>query len=271
MKKNFFNPNSERAFHEILFENRNKAYGAYVLRTEQNEVMKKAVIAGVSFFAMLAFTPFLIQQLKPEAIKVYTSGPFVLKPIDDFHIEKRTIVPAVKLPQNPIKTKAQDVPTPVNHPTIEHSIPKKVDDAQVGLVDQPNGSGVERNVSENSGKGTEKVDAPIIKTDPNLVVSRVDVEADFAGGINAFRDKFLQNFNADVIENDREMVLKAVVTFVVEKDGSISNVKANSNDVTFNQEVERTIKSIKGKWKPAQYQGEAVRSYFKFPVSMQFD
>ena len=54
MKKNFFNPNSERAFHEILFENRNKAYGAYVLRTEQNEVMKKAVIAGVSFFAMLA-------------------------------------------------------------------------------------------------------------------------------------------------------------------------------------------------------------------------
>ena len=39
----------------------------------------------------------------------------------------------------------------------------------------------------------------------------------------------------------------------------------------FNKEAEKTIKGIKGKWNPAKFQGENVRSYFRFPISMQFE
>jgi protein TonB len=63
-----------------------------------------------------------------------------------------------------------------------------------------------------------------------------------------------------------------VVTFIVEKDGTISGLKANGKDVEFNNEAIRTIKNVKGLWKPAKNkQGEAVRSYFKFPITMNFE
>jgi hypothetical protein len=41
--------------------------------------------------------------------------------------------------------------------------------------------------------------------------------------------------------------------------------------IDFNKEAEKTIKGIKGKWNPAKFQGENVRSYFRFPISMQFE
>ena len=65
--------------------------------------------------------------------------------------------------------------------------------------------------------------------------------------------------------------MSTVVTFIVERDGSISSVKAAGKDAAFNREAERTIKSVKGKWVPAKVKGQAVRSYFKFPVSMMFE
>jgi len=64
--------------------------------------------------------------------------------------------------------------------------------------------------------------------------------------------------------------LSTTVTFIVEKDGSISQIKTDGKDVLFNKETERAIRSIKGKWTPAKVDGQSVRSYFKFPVSMVF-
>ena len=61
------------------------------------------------------------------------------------------------------------------------------------------------------------------------------------------------------------------MTFVVERDGTISNVKAVGANADFNRESEKVIKSIKGKWNPAKLGGQNVRSYFRFPISMQFE
>ena len=70
---------------------------------------------------------------------------------------------------------------------------------------------------------------------------------------------------------DSGEVLKAVVTFVVEKDGTLSQLKVTGVNPEFNREAENAIKSVKGKWIPAKLDGKVVRSYFKFPISMDFD
>ena len=66
-------------------------------------------------------------------------------------------------------------------------------------------------------------------------------------------------------------VAKTTIIFIVEKDGTISEVKATGPNADFNREAIKTIKSVKGKWVPAKLNGENVRSYFKFPISMQFE
>ncbi|KAF5276597.1 hypothetical protein FQR65_LT16304 [Abscondita terminalis] len=77
------------------------------------------------------------------------------------------------------------------------------------------------------------------------------------------------NFDNGSVEG--EGTLKTTVTFVVERDGSLTDIKASGANSDFNREAERTIRSIKGKWKPGKLNGEPVRSRFKFPVTMNFE
>lgn len=60
---------------------------------------------------------------------------------------------------------------------------------------------------------------------------------------------------------------KVVVKFVVEKDGTISNMTIDQSLSTLiDQEAQRVISLIPGKWTPAKINGESVRSYVKLPV-----
>ena len=68
-----------------------------------------------------------------------------------------------------------------------------------------------------------------------------------------------------------EGVIKTMITFIVERDGTITNIKADNPNRDFNAEAIRTIKSVKGKWNPAKLEGQNVRSYFRIPVSMKFE
>lgn len=102
----------------------------------------------------------------------------------------------------------------------------------------------------------------------------------------------MKNFNADVVdelehltyEQKRErlkkirkkepvedIILMTRVFFVVELDGSLSNVKAYGSNNSFNMQAEKAVKSVKGKWKPAEVNGNSVRSKFSFPMNMRFE
>ena len=275
MSKNFFTYDPHQALNEVVFEKRNKEYGAYALRNEANVVLKKALFIGVGLFGLLAMTPLLINTLKPKAAKTPVFVPINLKNVDrpDDRIEKPE--PRVIPPKAPVQVKTQSLtpPTPTRDAVKEETINQKVDDAVISTTTTPGVAVTNPNqhVTAGTENGKEIVKETPAKPNPNDIIRDVDVEADFIGGVNAFRTKVLQNFDSSVIENETGEVVKAVVTFVVERDGTISNIKVSGANTDFNKEAEKTIKGIKGKWNPAKFQGENVRSYFRFPISMQFE
>lgn len=275
MSKNFFTYDPHQALNEVVFEKRNKEYGAYALRNEANVVLKKALFIGVGLFGLLAMTPLLINTLKPKAAKTPVFVPINLKNVDrpDDRIEKPE--PRVIPPKAPVQVKTQSLtpPTPTRDAVKEETINQKVDDALISTTTTPGVAVTNPNqhVANGTENGKEIVKETPAKPNPNDIIRDVDVEADFIGGVNAFRTKVLQNFDSSVIENETGEVVKAVVTFVVERDGTISNIKVSGENTDFNKEAEKTIKGIKGKWNPAKFQGENVRSYFRFPISMQFE
>ena len=275
MSKNFFTYDPHQALNEVVFEKRNKEYGAYALRNEANVVLKKALFIGVGLFGLLAMTPLLINTLKPKAEKTTFYVPINLKNVDrpDDRIEKPE--PRVIPPKAPVQVKTQSLtpPTPTRNAVKEETINQKVDDAVISTTTTPGVAVTNPNqhVANGTENGKEIVKETPAKPNPNDIIRDVDVEADFIGGVNAFRTKVLQNFDSSVIENETGEVVKAVVTFVVERDGTISNIKVSGANTDFNKEAEKTIKGIKGKWNPAKFQGENVRSYFRFPISMQFE
>lgn len=276
--KNFFK-NKEFQLDEILFEGRNREYGAYALRNESDTVLTRALFYGVGLFITISAVPFVINHFtaKQPVIQINDSGPFVIKniPID----EVKEPDPG-KLAQPP-KTTSFDsrVPTP-SHTVTKEKPAAKTSDYEKAAAGTENSEGKEPisaytpPITQPGTAVVPVVVAPPVTPDPpkdrNKIETSVDVEAAFAGGVDAFRNKVQSNFDISAFEGSGDTI-KTVVTFVVERDGTISNVKATGPDAQFNREAERTVKRINGRWSPAKLGGEAVRSYFKFPITMAFE
>lgn len=266
--------NKEFQLDEILFENRNKNYGAYVLRTEADRILTKSMFIGIGVFAMIAITPLLINAFNTTE-RIIDTAPTPPFSMTDVHQTYKPPVVVQTIPQAaaPINTLDSRVPTPTRDPKIEKVMPKQTDydKAVIGTKDIVGDPPIITNVPPviNVAPTTgPPITAP--KPIDNSPKVTVDVQADFMGGINVFRNKVINQFDTSVMDGTGE-VAKTTVVFIVEKDGTISEVKATGPDATFNREAIKTIKSVKGKWVPAKLNGENVRSYFKFPISMQFE
>ncbi len=270
--------NQDFRFNEILFEGRNKQYGAYVLRNESDRILTKALFIGVSLLAAISLTPMLISAFKTTDGIIENPPPFILKDIVEVELPPVKVQP-VKPVVQPERVKQYDatVVTPTRNADeskIVKDIPK---DAVAGFKNdfeaKPATPDVYIPISADSGPG--KFTAPKIipsspVEDPLKIETELSVSANFESGIESFRNKVMNKFDGSGFSSDD--VMKTTVTFIVEKDGTISGIKADGRDSDFNAEALRTIKAVKGKWIPGKNKkGEPVRSYFKFPISMKFD
>ena len=285
-------------FEELVFENRNKAYGAYDLRRSYRGLLTKAFLIGVLFFSGMILLPLLYSTaIKTEAKE--EDGTKVNVNLKDFETtEEEDPVPDEPLEnkQEEILQSLQDVAPPSDAPqvaTVAHIVPEPVENPQVeqpaaskGQMKNKNISDVDRDgipgnnnapppvqgVAGGTGSqaklpGTNVVDGPV--DPPNKIHNSVDVEADYGnGGLNGFRAKVMENFDNEAVEG--EGVLTTTVKFVVETNGTVSQVKATGSNADFNREAERVVRSIKG-WKPAKKGGVNVRSYYSLPLKMKFE
>lgn len=270
--------NQEFRLNEILFENRNKQYGAYVLRNESDRILTKSLFIGVSLLAVISITPMIISAFK--TVEPVTDGGYVLPP-PVFIPEDPTVKPPVKIepvkaiPPPSVKQYNAEVVTPTRNAdesNIVKDIPK---DAVAGVKNDfiappATNTYVPPTTIPGTGPVIKTVQPPVVIVKDKNAIEVAAVQADFEGGIESFRTKVMNKFDGSGFASDD--VMKTTVTFIVEKDGTISGIKADGRDSDFNAEALRTIKSVKGKWIPGKNKdGEAVRSYFKFPISMKFD
>ena len=131
-------------------------------------------------------------------------------------------------------------------------------------------------------------------TKEEVVYINVDKEAVFSkGGIDGFRDLFLLNIDSDKIDGYEDfpeeekkeiqklisenkptpsVMLSTTLSFIIEPDGTMSNVLAEGENQSFNKEMERVVKEdIKDKWIPAEIKGKKVRFYYNVPIKMRIE
>ena len=277
MKELFKFTNENAQLDEIIFQNRNKSYGAYVLRHEYQKDLTKALFLGISIFVGIAATPFIINSFKtvePTTIPAPDRVKIDLTKVDV--PDKKDSEPVYAAPpKTNINTVKLNIPTPSHNPPVETPATplSKTVDAQIGVEDiagQPPTVAYQPPVI-NSVPSVVPAPPTVMQApkEDNSVRTTVDVEATYNGGIDDFRNKVMSNFDTSDFDYS-DGVLSTTVTFIVEKDGNISQLTAKGKDASFNKEAERTIRSVKGKWIPAKVNGQPVRSYFNFPITMKF-
>lgn len=277
IENNYQNPTLD----EIVFEDRNKAYGAYDLRRVAKSSLLKSFIIGTLSFLAIVLIPIIYINMKKNdkedvnvksvMIDLTEEEPIIEEPI------KKEPEPEPEPPKEEEKVEVikNVVPEPKKVVKNEFTPPKISEQVQTNVGVTPQEGVKKPDVRPTipppkPGTGTKPVVTETKPTiDPDAIQTVVDQEAEFSnGGENGFRRQIQENFDASVIEGE-DGIISAMIEFVVERDGSITQVKVSGSNRDFNREAERTVRSIRGKWKPAKINGQPVRSRFKLPLKMQ--
>ena len=93
-------------------------------------------------------------------------------------------------------------------------------------------------------------------------IAQTEVPPEFPGGQNALQTYIAKRVN---LSNESNETIRIMVSFVIEKDGSLSDINTNSNGTFNRSEVIQSIKSMP-KWLPAELNGKKVRCKYSFPL-----
>jgi periplasmic protein TonB len=258
---------------DILFENRNKSYGAYLIRKQYPSNLLKAlasVLLLVGCFAIFAFT------------KNKNNGGAVLPDSDDsVHV---TIVDVViKDPQQPKPQRIvpsqppqrlDNVPVIVEDPDAAKQMPNRMDTVEYnpGSANKP-GTGDDPNyVPGVIGDKPVVVQNPVTPSPPTIeepeIRERVEIAPEFPGGYGAWIS-YLQKMLRIPDEMESGIRKTVKVKFVVNASGEITDaVVLQSAGPAFDREVLRVINRMP-KWKPGRQNGKAVPVYFIQPVTFE--
>ncbi|SHM15520.1 energy transducer TonB [Flavobacterium chilense] len=265
----------ETSWTNLVFENKNKEYGAYQLRQENSKTTITALFVGLLLLATLGSVSMLINKLKSDS--VIETDPVLsvpLTPVDLTPIPVQPEQPAPVIPQQQAAaaTPATDL-SQLSHPvvvTTEQAVDNIATNAQNTTVieNATPGNGIGENPIP--GNGTTNTVVTEV-TDPGttvLPVNALDKLPEFPGGMAKFYTYVGNNFNRP--ELDAEKTLRVYVSFVIERDGSITDIMVkNDPGYGIGKEAIRVLKSLKTKWIPGVLNGKAVRTAYNLPITIK--
>ncbi|WP_298120431.1 energy transducer TonB [Flavobacterium sp.] len=254
---------------DIVFEGRNKSYGAYDLRKKNTNTNLRAFLIGAVIFSLGIAAPVIINMLPSSS-----DG-------DEALTDKIT---TVKLPPKEEKPKENLPPPPPPPPKVDQvKFVKPVVAKTEDVTEEP--PKVEDIKDKNLGKEDIKGDpnADIVLTPPgdgpkqqevveedNTIYNQagIEVQPEYPGGIDKFRSFIGSNFQAP--EDEGFKGGKIFVQFVVEKDGTLTDIKV-VRDAGFGtkEEAIRVVKKNKVKWSAAEQNGKKVRCSYMLPITIQ--
>ncbi len=265
-------------FLDLLFEGRNKEYGAYDLRKTYNRRMWMALGITALIFAVVAGLSLAKSSLDKNKTEKFKISEVT---IQDIQQEKKKEEAPPPPPPPPPKTepppkiemKAFTPPKVVKDEEVKQPPPavEELKETKIGTINQEGVKDVgivTPPAAIDAGKGIVEVKKPEPEPD---IFTKVEIDASYPGGTGAWRNFLERNLRADVAtENGASPgTYTVVIQFVVDKEGNVSDVKPiTSVGYGMEQEAVRVLKKS-GKWKPAIQNGREVKAYRKQPITFQ--
>ncbi len=274
----------------IVFEGRNKAYGAYKLREENPKTTLFALLLGVVCIGLAFGGSVAYKSLFGEKFN---------KQVNDANVEVTEIVlPELPEPEPPVE-EVKEEPIPEPEPEVadaSKSVQEEVKFLETEVkkdeevkneqktsqkdFDDTKTSGREDREADKSGdtkfdgkqtggadKGSQGTGTgEKFSDDDNKVWGFVQQKAAPNEGMQKFMNNFVRKFNApDVGGNVKQIKIR--LKFTVEKDGSFTDLEVLDDKQGAGKEAMRVLKSMP-KWQPAQHNGKTVRSKFTLPITI---
>lgn len=264
---------SDMTLDDIIFANRNKAYGAYELRKLYPKMLTRALIIGGSVFLLAMAAPALISLIPSSQEELSMTEVDLMKlpppPIDP-NEPPPPPPPPVELPKvntvqflPPEVKKDEEVPEEAPPPTVEEL--KEAVAAEKTQEGDPNAEEVIVAPEETAPVKEEAKAVEVVAEEQVFQV--VEQQPEFPGGAGALMSYLGKNIKYPAAASRANVSGKVFLTFVVNTDGSIQNVDVLKGlGFGCDEEARRVIQGMP-KWKPGKQSGRSVRVKYNLPVS----
>jgi protein TonB len=263
----------ESKWTNLVFENKNKEYGAYQLRQENPKTTITALFMALLLIAGLGSVSMLISKFRTAPVVAPTTifeipiTPVDLSPI---HVKPEPPAPVTPVQQTAAASPDVQLTNPVVVATAQATPDVIAPNTQnTSVVDNAStGTGTSANVLPSNGNVGGDAVEPADTGNSIVNTAVLDKMPEFPGGMAKFYTYVGNNFTRP--ELDAERTLKVYVSFVIEKDGSITDIMVrNDPGYGVGKEAIRVLKSLKTKWSPGILNGKAVRTAYNLPITIK--
>ncbi len=256
---------------DILFEGRNKEYGAYDLRKTYNKRIGMALIITAAIALLIFVGSVIAKTIEDNAVKPIEVKDLTLENVKKDEPPPPPPPPPPKLPPPPPIQTIQFTPPKivkdeeVVKPPVEN---EKIEEAKVDVKTQEGVKDIGI-VAPPQEEKSQVIEVPkVVAEDEDKVFTKVEIEAKFPGGDGAWARYVKKAIEGNIDElTDAGQSGTCRVRFIVSKDGTVSNVEALT--MKGSKLAEIAVNAIrKGPaWTPAQQNGRMVNAYREQPVT----
>lgn len=242
---------------QLVFAERNKEYGAFVLRRDYVRRLGMAVAGSVLFFGLAIGTPKIVAALGMGEDEDVAAKKIVDVDLDLIEEEKK-----VEPPPPPVEP-----PPPPKIETVEFTALEAKDEP----VEEPPpsmealDSTVVSTVSQEGQKVTDEP-PPEVESDEVMLFAAVEEKPSFPGGEEAFYKYLGKNLKFPDMEAEQGIKGTVWVEFVVDRNGGITETTvARPVSPGLDKEALRVVKAMPN-WNPGKQNGRPVKVRYTIPI-----
>jgi len=271
----------EKNWNDLVFEDKNKAYGAYQLRQENPRTALLAFIIGIVFiFTLIGFWLLLSSFGKKPAVLSFENEETIIT-LSDFNLPKnaepeieKTVAPLKKEEtkkdiekkdlKNVTLVKPEDNPDLIK---TNKELKENPFDTNTNAT-STTGTTITTSVTSDGTSAIPKNSSGEINKPKTT--NELDRLPEYPGGIKKFYEYVGNSIDKSEIENNSTSV-SVIIAFVIEKEGTMTDIRVlRSTDKALEKEAIRVLKSLKIKWAPGYLDGEKVRTLYTLPIKVAF-
>ena len=264
---------------DLLFENRNKEYGAYVLRRQTSNRNVASILAILVFVAAivgLLVAKSAYDDYKRKLLPAYDNAIIVsalpnkapevkrAEPVRQEDVEKvvKEVISSIKFTA-PVIRKDSEVDPDEEMRTQEELMSSKL---TIAVFDVISNSETGEVLRAKEALVTETVKP---KEEENKIFTIVEQMPSFPGGDAALMQYLAKNIKYPAVAEDMGIQGRVICQFVIERDGSVSDVRiARGVDPSLDKEAMRVVSAMP-KWIPGRQNGQFVRVKYSLPVNFR--
>lgn len=263
---------------ELVFENKNKSYGAYQLRKDTGKRNVKSLVLVFATIAIIIgafYAKVAIENAMPKKVAIET----------DVELSKLAQKKEAKVERKePIKVEQEQKVVEKVKSSVKFTAPEIKKDDEVKpedeLKSQDDLAKTNTAIGSFDVKGNDEAAGEVLKAkeviadekpkeEETKVFDVVEQMPQFPGGQQALFEYLSKHIKYPVIAEENGVQGRVIVTFVVERDGSITDVKVvKSVDPSLDKEAQRVVKGMPH-WIPGKQNGSAVRVKYTVPVTFR--